>query len=232
MADTATGPTEGGSVAGVAVAGPAATIPLEVVDGAALPSRSSVCLKPGGTLRDAEGRAWVLPRFFYEIPSWEAAREVALAPHFMLWEFMSVDVREAPALLEFPRYVPCAVALLAGPLEVLRQAAGRPVHIAANGGYRSPAHRETRYASTHCWGTAVNIYRIGDDYLWSRDQIQRYARLARESCAAFWVRPYGPGVGEADDHLHLDLGYATLVPREAGWVDVTAHGGTESRRKT
>jgi hypothetical protein len=28
------------------------------------------------------------------------------------------------------------------------------------------------------------------------------------------VRPYGHEIGKADDHMHLDLGYITLVPRE------------------
>ena len=26
--------------------------------------------------------------------------------------------------------------------------------------------------------------------------------------------PYGHDIGQADDHVHLDLGYITLVPRE------------------
>jgi len=30
-----------------------------------------------------------------------------------------------------------------------------------------------------------------------------------------WVRPYGHGLGHADDHLHLDLGYVTMVPNGA-----------------
>jgi hypothetical protein len=27
------------------------------------------------------------------------------------------------------------------------------------------------------------------------------------------VKPFGHGIGQADDHLHIDLGFATLVPR-------------------
>jgi hypothetical protein len=27
-----------------------------------------------------------------------------------------------------------------------------------------------------------------------------------------WVRPNGPGDGEADDHLHVDLGYTVFDP--------------------
>ena len=30
-----------------------------------------------------------------------------------------------------------------------------------------------------------------------------------------WIRPYGHTAGFADDHLHLDLGYALVVPRDA-----------------
>ena len=89
------------------------------------------------------------------------ARE--LTPNFGLWEFIDVDVREAEPLRRFPRYVPCAVTLLARALERFRDHVGTFVHVAANGGYRSPAHALTAHASPHCWGTAANIYRIGDD---------------------------------------------------------------------
>jgi hypothetical protein len=219
---------------GVAVAEKTGTLPLKVVDGLELPEDVRRALRPAGMLRDRRGQERRLPRFFYEVPSWEAAREVQLAEHFMLWEFMSVDVKEAAELIEFPRYVPCAVALVAAPLELLRQAVGRPVHIAANGGYRSPAHRETRYASLHCWGTAANIYRIGEDYLLSRELIERYGRIARSVAPWLWIRPWGSRPGEADDHLHVDLGYAELVPREARPAaaaplpDTTAPPGTEA----
>ena len=30
---------------------------------------------------------------------------------------------------------------------------------------------------------------------------------------AFWIRPFGHVKGFADDHLHLDVGYAVLTPR-------------------
>ena len=60
------------------------------------------------------------------------------------------------------------------------EAVGTFVHVSANGGYRSPSHALTRNASTHCWGTAVNIYRIGDTFLDDRASIERYAGVARE----------------------------------------------------
>lgn len=191
-------------------------LPLEVVDARELDERYRALLRPGELLLDREGRARRLPRYFYEVPSREAAREVELAPHFALREFMEVDVREAePLRAGWPRYVPCAVALLASALEVLRAEVGCFVYIAANGGYRSPAHRWSTHASTHCWGTAANVYRIGDDWLDDAATLARYRRLVRRVLPAAWVRPHGAGVGEADDHLHLDLGYLEAVPHDA-----------------
>jgi hypothetical protein len=128
---------------------------------------------------------------------------------------VQTDVRESPALRSFPRYVPCAVTLLAACLEQFRDAVGTFVHIAANGGYRSPAHALTRNASTHCWAAAANIYRIGDTYLDDRGAIERYAAIARETLPSVWTRPFGTSAGMADDHLHLDFGYVNAVPRDA-----------------
>ena len=139
-----------------------------------------------------------------------------ITPHFALWEFLDVDVREAEVIRTFPRYVPCAVTLLAGFLELFRLEVGTFVHIAANGGYRSPAHALNRYATAHAWGTAANIYRIGDDWLDDQSTIEKYARLARRVLPGIWSRPYGSGAGFADDHLHLDLGFTTVVPHQAG----------------
>ena len=186
---------------------------LPVVDGLALPDDVRTLLRPAETLRDRAGRAHVLPRWFFEVDAWETARATPLAPHFALWEFMTIDVREAERFRNaFPRYVPCAVAVVAAALEVFRSAIGTYVHIAANGGYRSPAHRLSRHASRHCWASAVNIYRIGDDWLDRRDTIEKYTTIARDVLPAAWVRPYGHGDGCADDHLHLDLGYLNVQP--------------------
>ena len=126
---------------------------------------------------------------------------------------MTADVREARSARLSPRYIPCAVTLLATHLELFRAAVGTFVFIASNGGYRSPAHGLVDYASPHCWGTAANIYRIGDDWLDSRESIERYARIAARTAAGFWIRPYGPDRGQADDHLHLDVGYTVITPR-------------------
>jgi hypothetical protein len=190
------------------------TFPLSVVDGLTLSAEYRKALRPGETWADSAARQRQLPRYFYEIPSWDVAMKVQLTPHFLLWEFIQVDVRETPVLLSFPRYVPCAITLLAVCLERFREAVGSLVHISANGGYRSPAHRLSRNASPHCWGVAANIYRIGDTYLDTRSSIERFSLIARETLPGVWTRPYGSPAGFAEDHLHLDLGYVTSVPRD------------------
>lgn len=190
-------------------------LPLPVVDAVELKRAHRAVLRPDEALYDEEGKARRLPRFFYEVDSWQTAQQVMLSEHFSLWEFLTVDVRESELQRTFPRYIPCAVTALAAHLQVFREAVGTFVHISANGGYRSPAHGLITHASTHCWGTAANIYRVGDDFLDTEEKIDRYARIARKSLPGWWVRPYGSEKGFADDHLHLDLGYLLLVPREA-----------------
>jgi len=73
-------------------------LPLRVTDGYRLPRPYRDALLPGGVLCDERGLARHLPRYFYEVPSWEAALDLALAPHFHLWEFIHTDVREAAPL--------------------------------------------------------------------------------------------------------------------------------------
>lgn len=193
-----------------------AEFPFRWVDGLTLGEEYRAVLRPGELMRDRSRRLRRLPRFFYEIPSWEAARDTDLTPHFKVWEFINSDVREADLLRRsWPRYIPCAVAVLAAQLELFRVAVGTYVHVAANGGYRSPAHRLSTHASTHCWGTAVNVYRVGSDWLDDEKTIQRFARIARETIPGLWTRPWGSAAGEADDHLHLDLGYTEAVPHDA-----------------
>ena len=188
------------------------SMPLPVVLADALPREVRQVLRPGETLRDRSGVARVLPSSFLRVDSWNQARETLLTPHFSLWELLGVDVREAPLLRSFPRYVPCALVLLAAGLELFRLEVGTLVHVAANGGYRSPGHALTRHASRHCWGTAANIYRIGDTWLDNREEIEKYAAIARRVIPGAWVRPFGQGDGEADDHLHIDIGYTVFDP--------------------
>lgn len=188
---------------------------MRIVDALGLERRLREVLRPAELVPDRHGRLRRLPRFFYEVESWERAEEIELAPHFCMAEFIDVDVREHPEQRGFPRYVPCAVTVLAGHLELFRQAVGAKVFVAANGGYRTPRHELSRYATPHTWGAAANIYRIGDTYLADREQIDKYNDVATGLSAAFRTRPFGPGVGQVDDHLHLDIGFITEVPPEA-----------------
>jgi hypothetical protein len=204
-------------------------IGLRLVDGLALDEPLRAALRPDEVLVDERGRARRLPRFFFEVGSREKAHEVELAPGFSLHELMRTDVREAAVLRGYPRYVPCATAVLAAHLAAFRAHVGTYVHVAANGGYRSPGHTLTRAASTHCWGTAANVFRIGDDRLDTQEAIAKYAALVREALPAAWVRPYGHAAGFADDHLHLDLGYTVTVPHAAPGEEA-ARGGEDPRR--
>ncbi len=185
---------------------------LPVVDGLQLPQSHRELLRPGEPMRAANGDLHRLPRFFYLVESSAVAVNTLLTPNFGLWEFMEIDLFEALPLRRYPRYVPCAVTTLAAALEVLRAAVGAPIRVAANGGYRSPAHAASRAASPHCWGTAANIFRIGNEYLDTEEKILRYSAVALKTVAGCWTRPCGPGA--ADDHLHIDLGYVTVVPRD------------------
>ena len=195
---------------------------LPVVDGWRLSAELRALLRPDEAATDRLGHTHRLPRFFYEVRSWSQAKELALTPHVRLSELLVVDCREAPRLLEeFPHYVPCAVSLLARTLEEFRAKVGAPIFIAANGGYRSPAHRFSSVGGPHQWAVAADIYRIGDTLLNHRAAIEKYAALARELAPEINVLPYGHQPGETDDHLHLDLGYAHLIP---GGCDEAATG--------
>jgi hypothetical protein len=188
---------------------------LPIVDARHLDVQRRGALRPGELVRDETGRPRRLPCFFYEVASWQLARDVEVAPNFGLWEFMDVDVHEPAILRTYPRYIPCAVSLLASMLSTVRQQLKQPIWISANGGYRSPSHGRSREASTHCWGTAANIYRIGDEPLDTQATIERVAAAATRAIPALWARPFGESAGCSDDHLHLDLGFATFVPRRA-----------------
>lgn len=188
---------------------------LKVVDAFDLQDELRSLLKPGQMLHDAQGRRHRLPRYFYEIPSHEVAFSTRLTPHFGLNEFILVDLKEAPRLQQYPRYIPCAVRLLAFYLEQFRAAAGASVHIAVNGSYRSPSHKLSQNASPHMWGTAADVYRIGSTILKTKETIEKFNELAEDVNDEIHVSPYGHTTGkEADDHVHLDLGYLTLIPRE------------------
>ena len=191
------------------------SLPLKIVDGLALGAPHRSLLMPGALVRDSFGRTRRLPRFFYAVDSWDVALQTRLTPHFALWEFMDVDLYETLPLRTFPRYVPCAVTTLAAHLEVFRRDVGQPVKISANGGYRSPSHGKSVLGSTHAWGTAANVFRIGDDYLDDREKIEKYASIATTLMPSLQARAYGSIPGGEDDHLHLDIGHVVAVPIDA-----------------
>jgi hypothetical protein len=188
---------------------------LKVVDAFDLDDELRAVLKPGEMVRDGQGRRHRLPRYFYEIPSKEVAMATRLTTHFGINEFILTDLKEAERLNEFPRYVPCAVRILAFYLEQFRAACGASVHVAVNGGYRSPSHKLAHNATPHMGGTAADVYRIGKDILKTKETIEKYNELAEELSDEITVLPYGHVTGKnADDHVHIDLGYISLVPRE------------------
>lgn len=193
----------------------APAVSLDIVSAEDLPERVRPFLRPGEAMEGAAPGA-VLPSHFYEIPSWEASMEVQLAPNFGVWELIDVDYREAEAVRLYPRYIPCALAVMAGYLQTLRAEVGRVIRIAANGGYRSPSHELSHTGSPHCWGTAVNIYRIGDDWMDSEAAIERYRDIAKRVLPAAWVPPFGATPGHVFDHLHIDIGYFSVIPHDGG----------------
>src|SRR6266436_5438851 len=188
---------------------------MRAIDAFNLPAEYRALLRPAEAETDFRGKVHHLPRFFYEISSWQEAHEFRLAPHFTLAELMLVDCREARLLLsEFPHYVPCAIVLLARLLEDFRREVSAPVFISANGGHRSPAHQIGGAKSIHAWGTAANIYRVGETFLSEVKAVEKYRAITASLGPAVFVRPFGPERGQTDDHLHIDLGFASLTPRE------------------
>ena len=184
---------------------------LRAVDGLTLSAEHRAALRPGEAVTDANEKVHHLPRFFFEVPTWEEAHSLRVASHFALSELITVDSREAELLLQtFPHYVPCAILALARYLEDFRRQVDAPVFVSANGGYRSPAHRINRGLTLHNWGTAADIYRVGDTYLNDEKSIVRYGEIAASLGAEVHARAYKAG----DDHLQVDLGYLTIVPRE------------------
>ena len=187
---------------------------LKVVDAFDLDEELRPILRPGEMVKDVRGRRHRLPRYFYEVPSHEAAMEIRLTTNFGLNEFTQVDLREHPRLQEYPRYIPCAVRTLAFYLQRFREAVGASVHVSVNGGYRSPSHKLAVSGSPHMWGTAIDIYRIGSNLLKDRETIEKYNKIAADLSDDFFVMPWGHEIGQADDHVHFDLGYLILIPRE------------------
>lgn len=183
---------------------------MKIVDGLELDDELRALLRPDELVKARDGCMHRLPRFFYEVESWEQAKETQLAPHFTLAELMTVDCREARRLLgQWPHYVPCAVSVLARYLEVFREKAGSFVFVSANGGYRSPSHARSETPDSHCWGAAADLYRVGDSWLNDPGSIAKFGQIAKDTCAEIFIKPDGA----TDDHLHFDLGYLRWVPQ-------------------
>jgi hypothetical protein len=186
---------------------------LEIVDGLELSAEHRALLRPGEEWPLPTGGKGRLPRYFYRVDSWAQARSLKLTVHFTLAELMSVDCRVAPLLLrEFPHYVPCSISVLARYLETFRERVDGPVHIAVNGGYRSPAHAFSTRPTLHPWATAANIYRIGEHLLNDEKTIERYGKIAEGIGQEVQAYPYGHGARQTDDHLHLELGLLYWAP--------------------
>src|SRR2546430_8174796 len=135
---------------------------LQPIDGLRLAEEYRALLRPGESEAGADGTVHRLPRFFYEIGSWEDAHGIRLTPHFTLAELMLVDCREARLLLsQFPHYVPCAILLLARFLEDFRREVDAPMFVSANGGCPAPAPHNGGAPSNHAGGAAAKIYRNG-----------------------------------------------------------------------
>lgn len=187
-------------------------IDLEIVDGLQLDEAYREILKPGESVTGPNSLELTLPRYFYAVDSNETAKNTRLSTHFSLYEFLETDFKEAGLLQGYPKYVPIAITQTATALELFRRRVGSIVRIATNGGYRSPQHALNSYMSPHCWGTAVNIYKIGNRYLDSQDRIEKYSELMGDVLPGAWTRPYGTEPGTVFDHLHFDLGYMTVSP--------------------
>ena len=190
---------------------------LKVVDAFDLDAELRSLLRPGRDGReDKQGRQHRLPRYFYEVPSHEAATDIRLTPHFGLNEFLLVDLKEAPRLRNYPRYVPCAVRVLAFYLERLREAVG---DAAAHRGQRrlslARAQALRRRDARTCGARPSTSTAWAPIVLRDQDADRDVQPRGRGRCpTTVYVMPYGHEIGKADDHIHLDLGYVTVVPRE------------------
>src|SRR5258708_2922129 len=138
---------------------------LKVVDACDLDDELRSLLRPGEMVQDEQGRRHHLPRYFYEVPSQEAAVSIRLTQYFGLNELLLVDLKEAPRLQQFPCYIPCAVRLLANYLEQFRAAAGARVPLAVNRGDPPPPHKLAPHPRPHMGGTPPDILPTGPPIL-------------------------------------------------------------------
>ena len=64
---------------------------LRAIDGLNLPGEYRALLRPGAAETDSRGNVHRLPRFFYEIGSWQQAHEVRFAPQRHANEIVAAD---------------------------------------------------------------------------------------------------------------------------------------------
>jgi hypothetical protein len=192
---------------------------MKIVDGLSLPKPQRDCLRPGDLLQDGCGETHRLPRFFYEVPSWDEAKQFKLTVNFTLAELILVDCRESRALFRHPPlYVPCAVTVLGRYLQEFRNRVEAPglrqrewrLPIARASMGSQPA-RWSRQRSSLGGGRRIFIGSVTPGSM-RRSPIERHARIAQGIGPEVFVRSFGCGAGETDDHLHLDLGFVTLMP--------------------
>ena len=70
----------------------------------------------------------------------------------------------------------------------------------------------------------------GNEWMNDRDSIERANSAISRISPSLWVRPYGPDRGEANDHVHIDIGYAILEPRGAMGEDPEEAGRVEQQK--
>ena len=188
-------------------------ISLEIVDGLKLNAVYQDILQPGKILTDINGREYTLPRYFFKVDSLDIAKTTKLSSHFYMSEFLKTDFKEEKLLRIYPKCIPIGVTLIASALELFRRNVGKIVLIATNGGYRSPKHLMNNGITTHSWGTAVNIYKIGNKLLDNQSIIEEYSEKMKDVLPGIWVRPYGTNEGTSFDQLHIDLGFTSVTPK-------------------
>jgi hypothetical protein len=137
------------------------------------------------------------------------------APHFTLAELMLVDCREARVLLKPVSRItcPCAILLLARFLEDFRREVDTPVFISATAG---TARRRIKLAARKAFmrgarrqistGSATLFFPM-------QSPLESMAR-SRHHLVRLFLFDFGHEKGQTSDHLHIDLGFVSLTPRE------------------
>ena len=64
------------------------------------------------------------------------------------------------------------------------------------------------------WWLEIGPVDLGAPVITIQRRDQLIAAIARRVIPGVWVRPYGQEDGQADDHLHIDLGYTVFDPVE------------------